>query len=205
VAIGFQELLGVQKVFPAHVPRVIVPQQNTPLCDRLLPTMALPCPPVDEDGLGFCATIDQRPGIGGIAPPLMNALLTRQAPADVSAQRPRADLRQWHLRLTVPKHGRPGPAQLTQLLEDASDGVVYLTVGDLFQAIVTRAPKPYGDFPHDMTPLEFGFKGLPGALTPEAQLRFRHRALHPQHSTSIQLPRIIAAIIVDEQGLRQCT
>ena len=32
-----------------------------------------------------------------------------------------------------------------------------------------------------MTPLDFGFKGLPGALTHEAQLIFRHRALHPQH------------------------
>jgi hypothetical protein len=139
---------------------VLVQQQKTPLCDRLLPTLALPCPPVDDDGLGFCATIDQRPGIGGIAQHLMHAMLTGQAPADVSAQRPRADLRQWQLRITVPKHGLPGTAQLTKLLEDAGAGVLSLTVGDLFHAIVTRAPKPYGDFPHDMTPVGFWLQRL---------------------------------------------
>ena len=67
---------------------------------------------------------------------------------------------QWHLRITVPKHGLPGTAQLTQLLEDAGDGVLYLTVGDLFKAIVTRVHKPDGDFPHD--PVGFWLQRLAG-------------------------------------------
>jgi hypothetical protein len=205
VAIGCQEWLGVQKVFPATVPRVIVQQQHTPLCARLWPTMALPCPPVDDDGLGFCATLDQRPGRGGMAPHLMHAMLTGPAPAEVSAHRPRAARRPGHLRLTVPKHGLPGPAQRTKLLEDASDGVWYLTGGDLCNAIVTRAHNPYGDCPQDRPPLDVGCQGWPGALTHAAHLLCRHRALHPPHSTLMQLPRIIEAIIVDEPGRRQGT
>ena len=94
---------------------------------------------------------------------------------------PGQHLRQWQLRITIPEHGLPGTAQLTKLLEDAGDGVLHLAVGDLFDAIVTRAHEPDGDFPHDMAPLDFGFKSLPGALTHEAQRIFRHRALHPQH------------------------
>src|SRR5207245_1151852 len=100
---------------------------------------------------------------------------------DVAASSPRADLRQWQLRITIPQHGLSGTAQLTKLLEDACDGVLHLAVGDLFDAIVTRAHEPNGDFPHDMAPLDFGFKGLACSLTHEAQLICRHGALHPQH------------------------
>jgi hypothetical protein len=144
---------------------VIVEQQNTPLRQRLFLAMALPRPPVDNDGLGCRAPIDECPSIVRIAQHLMDAMPTRQAPADVPAQRPRADLRQWHLRITIPEPGLPGTAQFPQLLEDASDGVLHWAVGDLFNAIVTRAHEPHGDFPHDMASLDFGFKGLAGSLT----------------------------------------
>jgi hypothetical protein len=142
--------------------------------------MALPRPPVDDDRRGFCATIDQRPGIVRIAQHLMDAMLTGQAPADVSAPSPRADLRQWYLCITIPQHGLSGTAQFPKLLENAGDGVLHLAVGDLFDAIVTRAYESHGDFPHDMAPWDFGFKGLARPLAHEPQLLFRHRALHPQ-------------------------
>ena len=92
-----------------------------------------------------------------------------------------------------------------QLLEDAGAGVWSVAVGALFNAIVTRAPKPYGAFPPDMPPLACGCQGLPCALPQEAQRLCRQRALHPQHETISALPRILEAIIVDAHGLRQGT
>jgi hypothetical protein len=59
--------------------------------------------------------------------------------------------------------------------------VLHVPVGMLFEAIVTRAHEPDGDFPHDMAALDFRFKGLASPLAHEAQLIFRHRALHPQY------------------------
>jgi len=102
VAIGLQELLGMQKLLPADVPCVIVQPQNPPLRDRLLLAMALPRPPINDDGLGGRTAIYQRPGIARIAQHLMDAMLTGQAPQDVLAQGPRAHLRQRQLRLTIP-------------------------------------------------------------------------------------------------------
>src|SRR4029453_14175719 len=64
----------------------------------------------------------------------------------------------------------PGTPQFPQLLEDASDRVLQVPVGTLFDAIVTRAYEPDGDCPHDMAPLDFGFKGLAGVRPHEAQL-----------------------------------
>jgi hypothetical protein len=167
--------------------------------------MALPCPPVDDHGLGGRAAIDQRPGIARIAQHLMDAMLAGQAPADVLAHGPRAHLRQRQLRLTIPEHGLPGTAQFPKLLEDASDRVLHLPVSTLFEAIVTRADEPHGNFPHDMAALAFGFKGLASPLAHEAQRIFRHRALHPQHEAIIELSGIIDAVIIHEQGLRQRT
>ena len=41
-------------------------------------------------------------------------------------------------------------------------------------------PGANGDFPPDLAPVDFRFKGLARPLAHEAQLVFRHRALHPQ-------------------------
>src|SRR5262249_5647001 len=117
----------------------------------------------------------------------------------------RAHLRQWQLRLPIPEHRLPGPAQFTKLLEDASDGVLHLAIGDLFDPIIPGADEPDGDFPHNMAALDFGFKGLARPLTHEAQLIFGHGALHPEDYPVIELARIIDAIIINEQRLRQRT
>jgi hypothetical protein len=203
VALGCQALWGVQKVLPAQGPRVIVQQPHTPLRHRLVLAMALPRPPVDDHGLGGRAPRDQCPGIVRIAQQLLEAMRTGQAPADVPAQRPRADLRQWHLRITLPEPGLPGPTQLATLLEDAGAGVRHWAVRDLCDALVTRAHEPPGAFPQAMASLDGGCKGLAGALTHEAQRRVRPGALHPHPAALIALPRIIDALIVDKQGLRQ--
>src|SRR5262249_47820445 len=109
---GLQELLGLQEVLPADVPRMIVQQQNTPLRHRLFLTVTLPGPPVNNHGLSARAAIDQRSGITRIAEHLMDAMLAGQAPADVPTQGPRAHLRQRQLRLTIPEHGLAGTTQL---------------------------------------------------------------------------------------------
>jgi hypothetical protein len=179
VAIGLQQLLIVQEILPAEVPRVIVQQDNPPLCYRLFLALALPRPPVDDHGLGGGAAIDQCPSIARIAQHLMDTMLAGQTPADVLAQGPRVHLRQRQLCLTIPEHRLPGTTQFPEFLEDTCDGVLDLTISDFFEAIITRAHKPHGDFPHDMATLDFGFKGLARPLAHEAQLIFRHRALHP--------------------------
>src|SRR5262245_62894250 len=102
----------------------------------------------------------------------------------------------------VPEHRLPGTAQLPKLLEDARDCLLYLTISDFFHAIVRRPHEPDGDFPHHMPALDFGFKGLARPLAHEAPRIFRHRALHPQPQAIVEWPRIIDAVIVDEQGLR---
>src|SRR5262249_55467032 len=132
-------------------------------------------------GLSGRAAIDQRSGITRIAEHLMDAMLAGQAPADVPTQGPRAHLRQRQLRLTIPEHGLAGTTQLPKLLEDAGDRVLHVPVGMLFDALVTGTHEPDGDCPPDMTPLDFGFKGLTRPLAHEAQLVFRHRALHAQY------------------------
>src|SRR5262249_60824915 len=81
----------------------------------------------------------------------------------------------------------------------------HLPVGLLFDAIVTCAHEPDGDFPHDLAPVDFRFKGLARPLAPEAHLLFRHRALQPQPEAIIELARIIEAVISNEPGLRQRT
>ena len=204
-ALARQERLRVPKLLPADIPRVMVHQQHPPLRDGLLLAMALPRPPVNDDGLGGGAAIDQCPGVARLAQPLMDAVLTGQAPEARAARGPRLPLRQRPLRLTIPGHGWPGTAQFPKLLEDASDGVLHLAISDLFEPLLPGADEPDGDFPHDMTALDFGFKGLASALPHEAQLIFRHGALHAQHQAIIQLPWIIDAVIIDEQGLGQRT
>jgi len=83
------------------------------------------------------------------------------------------------------------------LLADASASVWPVAVSALFEAIVTRAYEPHGAFPPAMAPLACGCKGLPGALTPEAQRLFGHGALHPEHETLIELPRPLDALSID--------
>jgi len=187
VARGLQQLLGVQKVLPAAVPRVLVQQDHTPLRPRLFLAMALPRPPVDEHGLGGRAAIDQRPSIARIALHLMDALRTGPAPEARSAPGPRPHLRQRSLRLTIPAHGLPGPAQVPPLLADASDGVVPLASGTLCEPILPGADEPDGAFPQDMAALDFGFNGLARPLAHEAQRIFRHRALHPPIRTTLHV------------------
>src|SRR5262245_21499003 len=108
MAIGGQERLNMQKVLPADVSWVIVEQQNTPLRQRLFLAMALMRPSVNEHQLGFCAPIDERPSIVRIVQYLMDAMPTRQAPADVPPQGHRSNIRQRQLGITIPEHGLPG-------------------------------------------------------------------------------------------------
>jgi hypothetical protein len=178
VAIGLQHLLVVQKILPADVPRVIVQQDNPPLCYWLFLAMTLPRPPVDDHGLGGGAAVDQRPRIARIAEHLMDTMLAGQAPTDVLTQGPWVHLRQRQLCLTIPEHRLSSTTQLPKLLEDARDGVLDLTISDFFHAIILRPHESDGDFPHHMPALDFGFKGLACPLAHEAQLIFRHRAFH---------------------------
>jgi hypothetical protein len=195
--------LVVQKVLPADVPGVIVQQDNPPLRHRLFLALALPCPPVDDHGLGRRAAIDQCPRLARIMEHLLDTMLAGPAPADVLAHGPRADLRQRQRRLTLPEHRWSGTAQGPKFLEDACDGVLDLTISAFFHAIVRRPHASDGAFPHHMPALDFGFKGLARPLAPAAQRLFRHRALHPQPQAVVELPRVIDAVIVDEQGLGQ--
>jgi hypothetical protein len=191
----------MQKVLPADVSGVIVEPQNTPRRPRLFLAMALMRPSVDEPQLGFRAPIDERPSLVRIAQQRMDAMPARQAPEDVPPQGLRADLRQRQLCRTIPEHGLTSTAQCMKLLEDAGAGVLPLAVGALFDPIITGAYKPHGDVPHDMAPLDFGFTGLAGALTHEAQLIFGHGAFHPEDSPIIELARSIDAILLEEQRL----
>jgi hypothetical protein len=102
------------------------------------------------------------------------------APAAIPAPGPWADLRPRQRCIPIPEPRLPGPAQCPQLLEDAGNRVLPLAGRDLFDAIVPRADDPHGAFPPDMAPWDFGFKGLPSALTHEAQRLFGHGALQPE-------------------------
>jgi hypothetical protein len=205
VALSRQKLLGVQKVLPTPVPCVLVSPQNTPRRHRLFPTLALMRPPVDDHALGCRAARDQRASIGWMAQPLVETMPAGQAPEAIPAQGPWADLRQRQRRLTIPEPRLPGTAQCTPLLADAGNRVLPLAVSDLCEPIVTRADAPHGDCPHARAPLDFGFQGLPSALTHAAQRLFGPGALHPEDYTIMKLAWIIDAISIDEQRLGQRT
>ena len=204
-ALGCQEGWGVQKVCPVQGPGVLVQPPQPPLGDRLVPPRALPGPPVDEAGLGFWATSAPRPGRGGMAPPRMPARRTGPAPAPGSAQRPRAALRQWPLRLTGPKPGLPGTAQRTTRLADAGAGGLPWPGGALGKALVPRAHTPDGDCPQDLPPGDGGFTGVPGALPQAAPRLCRQRALPPPDEPLMELPRLLEALSVAAPGLRPGT
>jgi hypothetical protein len=204
-ALGCQELVRLPQVLPAEGPWVIVQPPHTPLRQGLLLALALRRPSVHEPQLGFGAPLDERPSLVRIAQPLMAAMPTGQAPAEGPSQRPRADLRQRQLGITLPAHRLPGTPQCTELLADACDGVLPLRVGELCDAIITGAYKPHGDCPPDMAAVAFRCQGLAGALPHEAQLLCGHGARHPEDSTLIALARIIEAILLEAERLGQRT
>ena len=180
VALGLQQLWGVQKVLPAHVPGVLVQQDHPPRRHWLLLAMAVPGPPVDEHGLGGRAARDQRPGLARLAPHLMATVLAGQAPHEVLAQGPRVPLWQRAWCLPRPAQRVTGTAQVTKFLTDASDGVLDLALGALFDPLIPGAEDPAGDCPHNLAAWAFGFKGLACPLTHAAQRLFGHGALPPE-------------------------
>src|SRR5262249_43066520 len=111
VALGGQERVNRQKRLPAAVPWVLVAQQHTPLRQWLLLALALLRPSVNAPPLGCWVPIDERPSIIRIAPQLVAAMPTRQAPEASPPAGPRADLRPRQRCLTIPAHGLTGPTQ----------------------------------------------------------------------------------------------
>jgi len=205
VALGLQELLGGQTVLPTAVPGVMVEQQTTPRRQRLLPTLALRRPPVDEHDLGCRTALDQRSSLGRIPQPLSDTRPPGHAPEDSAPQGPRADLRPRPRRLTIPEQRLTGTAPCTQCLEDASNSVVPLAVRARCDPIVTRADEPNGPCPHAMAPLHFGCTGVPGSLTQEAQCICGPGALHPEPQPLLALARRREASSSEEHRLRQRT
>ena len=167
--------------------------------------MAVPCPPGDAHRLGCRAPIHERPGIARMAQPRMATVRAGQAPQDVLAHGPRAHRWQRQRCRTIPEHRVTGTAQGPPLLQDASDGVLDVALGDLCDPLIPGADEPDGDFPHAMAALTFRFKGLASPLPHAAQLICGHGALHPEDEPVMALARIIDAVISDAQRLRQRT
>ena len=95
----------------------------------------------------------------------------------------------------------PGTAQLTNLLEEAGDGLGPVAVGTLVAASVTRPHAANGDCPPDMAAWDLGCTGWACALPQTAPGICRPRVLPPHDEAVMQLPRILEAIIVEEPGL----
>ena len=203
--IGLQALLVLEKHVPADGARMRRSQHDAPLLQWLFPPCTLPGTSSFEHGLGLCAPIDEGSSLAGMGQHLVKPMPTGQLPEDVVARCPRVHLGQRQLRIAVPPHGLPGTPEVAKLLAHPVQGLLHLTVSDLFQAMVRRAHKAHRDFPHAMAAADFLFEGFPRSLTHQAHRICGPRALHAEDEAVVELAWIIDPIIIHAQGLRQST
>jgi|RhiMetdeSRZDD1v2_1073273.scaffolds.fasta_scaffold153555_4 hypothetical protein len=117
--LGLQALVVLEKHVPADGARMLLQQHDAPLLQWLFSPCLLPGTAIFDDGLGLGASIDQGSSIAWIGQHLVHTMATGQLPEDVVARRPRVDLGQRQLRITVPQHGLPGTPECATLLEHA--------------------------------------------------------------------------------------
>ena len=97
----------------------------------------------------------------------------------------------------------PDGLQLGELGEDERDRLLDATIGILLDAIVRRLEVADRHGEEEFAAAGLLLQGLERALAEQRQLHLAHRALHAEQQAIVRMPRIIDAVLVDDQRADQ--
>ena len=97
----------------------------------------------------------------------------------------------------------PDGLQLGELGEGEHDRLPNATIGILLDAIVRSLEVADRHGEEQLATPRLLLQGLERALAEQRQLHLAHRALHAEQEAIVRVPRIIDAVLVDDQGADQ--
>jgi len=97
------------------------------------------------------------------------------------------------------KQNLASTAQSSKRIEEPRHGLLHATVRIHLHTIILGADIASGNPGHDHPAFHLAQKRFLGALAQQSQLKLAHRPLEPQQQTVVEQPRIVNAIVVNDQ------
>ena len=200
--VGDQPLVPLE-LRPANVALVVVADQNLPGAAILAEAAHDPL----AAGLDRDAASGAAEGIGAgidrVGQQVVQGVVDRQLPDHLAAFRTVFGRRQRQALLAHPEMDLPDGLQLGELGEDERDRLLDATIGILLDAIVRSLEVADRHGEEQLAAPRLLLQGFERALAEQRQLHLAHRALHAEQQAIVRMPRIVDAVLVDDQRADQ--
>ena len=200
--VGDQPLVPLE-LRPANVTLVMVADQNLPGAAILAEAAHDPLAAgLDRDAAAGAAE-DIGAGIDRVRQQVVQGVVDRQLPDHLAAFRTIFGRRQRQALLAHPEMDLPHRLQLGELGEGERDRLLNATIGVLLDAIVRRLEVADRHGEEEFAAAGLLLQGFERALAEQRQLHLAHRALHAEQQAIVRMPRIVDAVLVDDQRADQ--
>ncbi|HEX6688789.1 MAG TPA: hypothetical protein VF085_09010 [Solirubrobacterales bacterium] len=191
------------KLHPANVTLVVVEDQN-------LPSAAILAEAAHDalaTGLDRDAAAGAPEGIGAgvdrVRQQVTEGVVDRQLPDHLATVRTIFARRQGQALSAHPQVDLADRLQVAELVEHERDGLLDTAIGILLDPIVRALEVADRHGEEELAAAGLLLQGFERALAEQRQLHLAHRALHTEKQAIVRMPRIVDAVLVDDQRTDQ--